>query len=406
MKVVLKLVVFCVSILFSVLKINAQDPYFSQFYASRVFLNPAYAGFDEGTTVELSYRDQWFGVPDGDVTSFKDSYRTFLADVNIQFPCLFDRDNLRSGLGFMAIRDEAGNNPLTTHSFGIANSLSIDINYRTGKKTTRSTLKAGLQTNLLQKQLDGDFFIYSSQLDPVWGLLEDAISQRLQSSMFLNLNAGILFRHFTKEGNAKTGKLLTVGLSVFNTAEPNESILEGAGSFSLYRRHTIHGSYTFPLGARSPFVKKYLPVSISTQFRFDTQAEGSLNMLTLGGYALSKGFYFGCFYQGNLKRYDSNVSLINPYSQNFLTQNTTNLILSLGFDVINLGNRRPGSYSGMQRLVIGLSYDIGIQGLTQQNTAGVLELQISCNFGSRLEGSCRNRPGSGMLYNGECPINY
>ena len=385
---------------------KTQDPYFSQFYASRVYLNPAYAGFDPGTTVELSYRDQWFGVPDGDVGTFKDSYRTFLADVNMQIPCVFDRENIRFGLGFMALRDEAGNNPLTTNAFSMANSFSVDLQKARGIKAANWTLKFGVQSSLMQKRLDGDFFVYSSQLDPVWGLIGDPLTRSLQSSMFLNLNAGILLRIYSPSKYSQTGNLVTIGGSVFNAAEPNESISDNAGAFSLYRRYNMHLSWTFPWGARTPFVKRYLPVSISFNARFDRQAEGALNMLTIGGYALSKGFYFGAFFQGNLKKFDSNTTAINPYSRNFLTQNTSKIIFNLGFDVINLGKYKRPAYEVFQSLVIGFSYDIGFQGLTQQNTAGVLELQMSANFGRRNRRGCATRPGSFRIYNGECPINF
>lgn len=392
--------------LLPVLFAKAQDPYFSQFYASRVYLNPAYAGFDPGTTVELSYRDQWFGVPDGDASTFRDSYRTFLADVNMQIPCIFERENIRFGLGFMALRDEAGNNPLTTNAFGMANSFSIDLKRASGTRTDNWTLKFGVQSNLMQKQLDGDFFVYSSQLDPVWGLIGDPSTRSLQSSMFLNLNAGVLVRYYRPSKYSQTGTLIAVGGSVFNAAEPNESILDNAGAFSLYRRYNMHLSWTFPLGARTPFVKRYLPVSLSINGRFDRQAEGAMNMLTIGCYALSKGFYFGSFFQGSLKQFDSNTTTINPYSRNFLTQNTSSIIFNFGFDVINFGKYKRHASEVFQSLVIGFSYDIGIQGLTQQNTAGVLELQMSANFGRRNRQGCATRPGSFMIYDGQCPINF
>jgi len=295
---------------------------------------------------------------------------------------------------------------LTTNAFGMANSFSIDLKRASGTKTGNWTLKLGVQSNLMQKQLDGDFFVYSSQLDPVWGLIGDPSTRSLQSSMFLNLNAGVLVRYFESTGSSGAGKLATLGVGVFNAAQPDESILEGAGAFSIYRRYTVHGSYTFPMGARNPLVKKYVPVSLSINVRFDRQAEGALNMLTIGGYALSKGFYLGCFFQGNLKRFDSNTTTINPYSRNFLTQNTSNIIFNMGFDVINLGKHRRAPYSVFRSMVFGLSYDIGFQGLTQQNTAGVLELQMSANFGRRSPKRCATRPGSFRIYNGECPINF
>ena len=40
----------------------AQDPTFSQFYINRLYLSPALVGLDPGTTLNVSYRNQWPGV--------------------------------------------------------------------------------------------------------------------------------------------------------------------------------------------------------------------------------------------------------------------------------------------------------------------------------------------------------
>jgi hypothetical protein len=42
--------------------LRAQDPVFSQFYTSSMFLNPALSGFEKDVVLGLNYRSQWTGV--------------------------------------------------------------------------------------------------------------------------------------------------------------------------------------------------------------------------------------------------------------------------------------------------------------------------------------------------------
>ncbi|MBK6904987.1 MAG: type IX secretion system membrane protein PorP/SprF [Saprospirales bacterium] len=104
------LLTLLISILFSALQ--AQDPHFSQFFANRVYLNPAYAGLDPGWTVTMNYRNQWFGIPDGDISTFNQSFRTYQVTADLQAPCMFGLDNVNGGFALSVFRDEAGAPPL------------------------------------------------------------------------------------------------------------------------------------------------------------------------------------------------------------------------------------------------------------------------------------------------------
>jgi len=390
---------------------SAQDLYFSQFYASRVYLNPAYAGFDPGTTVELNYRDQWFGVPDGDVSTFNDSYRTFIASADFQFPCLFELNGLNFGLGVSALRDEAGNNPLITQGLGIANSFEIRLSEKKNVKrdkrgypiSSRMDLRLGYQVNAIYKTLQGNHFIYSSQLDPVAGLIDPASSLSMNSPFFLNINTGIMLRGYRGRTRSFGDLLYTFGVSISNISQPNESLRGETGTFSLYRRYTFHAGATLPF---QRYVRSSSSLNIAPQVRFDTQAKGELNMLTLGFYLLSKGFYLGGFYQGNTKFYKA-PEYYNTLSGNFLTKNTSNLILLAGIDLKSIrGKRKKNIHSNMQQWVIGLSYDIGLSGLSSDNTIGVMELHLRMNFGRRDRQRCGFQPGKFELYDGSCPVRF
>ncbi|MGM0621184.1 MAG: type IX secretion system membrane protein PorP/SprF, partial [Bacteroidota bacterium] len=70
MKTLLKII--CISVLYvSVFATTAQDVSFSQFYASPLYLNPAFAGSVEIPRFTVQYRNQWH--------AFNNAYTTYNA---------------------------------------------------------------------------------------------------------------------------------------------------------------------------------------------------------------------------------------------------------------------------------------------------------------------------------------
>lgn len=74
--------------------LRAQDPQFSQFYASPLYLNPALAGNTIMGRLALSYRSQWAKLPG----AFRAT--TFSYDHNFE--------EVNSGVGFLVVNDVAG----------------------------------------------------------------------------------------------------------------------------------------------------------------------------------------------------------------------------------------------------------------------------------------------------------
>ena len=78
---------------------NAQDPAFSQFYSNPLYLNPAFAGANNGgcPTATLNYRDQWPGIG-----------RTY-----VTYSASYDQhvDALGGGLGVIVAQDKSGSKP-------------------------------------------------------------------------------------------------------------------------------------------------------------------------------------------------------------------------------------------------------------------------------------------------------
>lgn len=377
--------------------LHAQDPIFSQFYATRTYLNPAYAGFDPGGNFSINYRDQWFGVPDGSGAPFSSSYRTFNAMLDWQFPCFMQLEDLNLGLTLALFQDDAGDAPLSTSGVGLAFSYEYNLMEGDGK-LKRLDFRLGAQLSYMRKTLDSDYLVYSYQLDPVVGLLGNPSSMRFQSAIYPNLNIGWMLRG--KWGKKSTETHFTLGFSLSNVNEPVVSLLDAAADIHLPRRLTLHlgTTHRMPIyiGVRDPWY-------LSPQFRWDTQLGGDLNVQTLGLFALQRQFYLGAFVQYNFPNTPvSNTGTIGPWR----SRNTTALILNAGFDLRSpweRNHRRNGKERGM---VVGLSYDINLGGLDHSTTHGVLELNLQFRLGSSKNKDCRIVAPFDLYKGGECPVRF
>ena len=67
-----KLFTWC-AITLTCMKLNAQDPKFSQFYANPIYLNPAFAGTNVCGRLHLNIRDQWPAIQ-GAYAAYSASY--------------------------------------------------------------------------------------------------------------------------------------------------------------------------------------------------------------------------------------------------------------------------------------------------------------------------------------------
>lgn len=80
----------------------AQDPEFTQFYASPMYLNPAFAGTSKCPRLVMNYRNQWPSLSGAFVTSAV-SYDQHVNAV-------------RGGLGVMFMNDRAAQSTLTSNT--------------------------------------------------------------------------------------------------------------------------------------------------------------------------------------------------------------------------------------------------------------------------------------------------
>jgi type IX secretion system PorP/SprF family membrane protein len=121
----------------------SQDPQFTQFYASPLYLAPSFAGSTEGQRFVANYRNQWSFIPG--------SYQTYSIsfDQNIS--------TYRSGIGLILLGDYAGDGNMGATTAGLV--YSYDITPIEGLN-----IRPGLGFYYVQQSIDYSKLVFGHQL--------------------------------------------------------------------------------------------------------------------------------------------------------------------------------------------------------------------------------------------------
>jgi type IX secretion system PorP/SprF family membrane protein len=354
MKKIILLVLLC-----SFVKLlSAQDPTFSQFNFNKLYLNPAFAGHNGGTSINFNNHSHLVRVP-GD-------YRATSASIDFQSPC----NNF--GLGFMGMNEKEGVIPLSSSSFGVSAAYIFDnlIKDKQGANNEVGlNFSLGFALRYVNVNIDTDGAIFSSQLDHINGIISNTPNTQimLTSKDYLDSDIGGV-----GVANFRNGDNLTVGVSLSHLAmtNPDES-LQNRG-VRRPAKYTVYGGYY------KPFKIAKARFALSPHVLFNKQNQ--LESLTIGTYLSgnvtsegSTGVYLGFFYQ-------------NTWYPSF--QDANSFIINIGVnDIQPIGSKAVFSF--------GYSTDIPNRGL---NLGTSHEISIRINF---PDFSIMCPSGSGRIY--VCP---
>lgn len=216
--------------------VKAQDPGFSQFFASPLTLNPALTGkFNGVVRVAGNYRNQWPSINNAFITS------TISVDAPIMRNKLPDNDTW--GIGLMAMTDKTSSGILTSNyvSFSTAYHKSLD-------EDGLHQLGVGFQGTYANKSLDGTRLTFEDglQLDGTWlRSPTEAINSEFINVHYFDMNVGVLYNASTNGNNN-----YYFGASAYHLNRPKESFL-GVDSINVPIRVTGHAGGYFPI-AGSP----------------------------------------------------------------------------------------------------------------------------------------------------------
>ncbi len=252
----------------SAVKVHAQDPPFSQFYANPLYLNPALAGSKICPRIAINTRLQW--------TLISGNYRTYAASFDMH------ANALQGGIGVRFMRDEAGQATITSHNMAIMYSYHI--------KLSRSlSMRVGAEIGFMQRSLNTRDLNFGDQIDTRYGfvyLTKEAFDNA--DKMMFDAGAGAVIYSDVFYG----------GVAFHHINEPNEGFL---GNSKLPFKFTAHAGAMIPIGRTRKYAGEAF---ISPNILF--QLQQNFYQLNVGFYAGKGPFVGGLWYRSN----DSFIALV------------------------------------------------------------------------------------------------
>ena len=209
--------------------LKAQDPHFSQFFASPLTLNPAFTGkFDGQWRLAVNHRDQWPSIPKAYVTT----------SGSFDFGILKDKipANDVFGVGISGVSDASANSQLKLN-YG-----SVSMSYHKAlDEDGYNTIGAGFQGTYSSLVLDVSKLTFEDMLrqNGFTGSTNDIIYNGTNQN-YMDLNAGVLY-----SGSSNGQNNYYLGVSMYHINRPKVNFKDQ--SWYLTGRLTVHAGATLPI---------------------------------------------------------------------------------------------------------------------------------------------------------------
>ncbi|MDP4148008.1 MAG: PorP/SprF family type IX secretion system membrane protein [Bacteroidota bacterium] len=305
----------------------AQDPGFSQFFASPLTLNPAMTGkFNGDVRVAGNYRNQWPAINNAFITS------TISVDGHLLSGRLPENDTW--GIGVMAMTDRTASGILTSNFIALSTSYHKSLD-----EDGLHQIGIGFQGAYANKSLDGTRLTFEDglQLDGTWlRSPSEPINSQFVSVHYFDMNLGVLY-NASSNGNNN----YYFGASAYHLNHPKESFL-GVDTINVPTRYTFHGGGFFPVTGSSS--------TLYVSGLFNSQA-GAHDFVLGGAWEVSASAdetYPVNFYAGLWGRFSNVTDAVIPY-------------VGLDYGDFNLG----------------LTYDVNVSSLqTASQSRGGVEISL------------------------------
>ncbi len=194
---------------------HAQDPVFSQFYASGLYLNPAMAGVEPNWTLSMNHRNRW-------VTSASDPYVTTQASLIMPF---YNKDVDQrhwGGAGISVFIDRAGSGLFKTTGVNASMAYNVPV-------SSMHSVLLSAQLGVLYKALGRDLQ-WGEQYNPDSpGGVDVATgpTEFYNSKLMPDVGAGFMYYYNAGRNTNQKGASAYLGLAANHLNEPNESLIPG-----------------------------------------------------------------------------------------------------------------------------------------------------------------------------------
>ena len=297
-----------------------QDMQFTQFYASPLYLNPAFTGANVCSRASLVYRNQWPGI--------KKTYQSYLLSLDHYM----EKQNI--GIGLQCGVDQAGSGGLRTTIINPSFAYETKIN-----KTV--SVRFGLQPGVTIKSIQFDKLLFGDQIargGNAGATSVTTVESPSQTRAFFDLGAGAIIYNSN----------YWFGTSFFHLTKPNESLYSNGEPSILPIKYSFHGGGKFLLNEdeKDPDLKKSM--SVVMHYR----GQGEFDQFDIGAYYSQFGFSAGVWYRG--------IPGLKSYKPGY--RNDDAIALVIGFQ--------------KERFNIGYSYDLTISQLHKLSN-GAHEITLS-----------------------------
>ena len=249
-----------VAITLTALRVSAQDPQLSQFYAAPLYLNPALTGNTHQDRIGLNYLLQWPAIGPG--------YNTYAVTYDHRSP------GANSGIGGMVMHDRAGSFGLNFTQAALSYSYEARIN-------RRQAIRGGMRVGYTMRSYDTRNMLFADQVirDNAPTSIEPAM---LGSVSYFDFSTGFLYYSEQFWG----------GFSINHLNQPQQSLyLEGDAQLPM--RTSVHVGYRFAVDGRQ-FRHSETTMTLAAHYK----AQGKWDQLDLGGYIDYSSITFGLWYRG------------------------------------------------------------------------------------------------------------
>lgn len=271
-----KLLLLFITII-SFAKAHAQDPHFTQFFASPLTLNSAFTGKFDGTIrVAGNYRNQW--------PTINRAYNT--KALSIDFPILQGSiaEIDRLGVGIQGYSDQSADG-------------AVKFNYASGSAAFHKGLSengydqlgAAFQVTYANMQINSSKLKFEDQLTSLGftGVTSEIFNNSTLSRKYIDVNAGVLYT-----GSKTDQDNYYAGISLYHINKPKQSFT--GGFYELAPRATIHAGGYFPSGTTGTI---HLSAMYSSQAKASETVFGGAYQFRLTEEENPTSFYAGAWYR-------------------------------------------------------------------------------------------------------------
>lgn len=234
---------------------HAQDPHFSQFFASPLTINPANTGNFSGTLrAALNSRTQ--------LPEFNNAYATKTLSLDAPILKKYIREDDKLSVGLLILSDQSGNKLLNDNNIAASVSYSKALD-----ENANHSIAIGFQVNYSMYRFDPLKANFEDQLT-AGGFTGSSAEMILGNNFTKNttdINAGILYTGSTSDNN-----LFYVGASYYHFAKPTVGFI--TPTYFTDSRANVHGGAYFALSDAA---------SLHTSFQY--QQQGKVHELLMGG---------------------------------------------------------------------------------------------------------------------------